>query len=54
MSELDEFLSWGAKIKPDEDRDSFGLTFTSFPYGSIAYWISEFRKARRTEQRNYG
>ena len=51
MAELEEFLSWGAKVTASKERDSFGRTFNGFPYGLLSYWIAEFREHKSKEAR---
>lgn len=50
MSELDDFMRWGAEVsngKHPEARDIYGNIIgmsNSFPYGTISYWVSTYRQ----------
>ena len=46
MSDLDEFMSWCAKVSGSTRRDANGrrMTDTRFPYGMVSYWVREYKR----------
>lgn len=54
MSELDDFMRWGAAIsngtiKGKHDRFGHMLDHAPFPSGTLSWWITEFRRHRDGE-----